>query len=87
MFDYRQGNVPDAFNNVWSSVADINPYPVRNRDDFYIDQVLPSYLKDHHPLFYFPFLWNSLPSRLKTINNKKEFTSSLLEWTFENLNF
>lgn len=87
MFDYRNGVTPEVFNNVWSLVADFNPYPVRNGDDFFIDQVLPSYLKDHHPLFYFPFLWNNLPSRLKTINNKKEFASSLFEWIIENLNF
>ena len=70
------GESPDVLTNVWSIVADINPYPVRNKDDFFKDHVLPSYLKDHHPLNYFPYLWNSLPILLKSINNKKK--SSLL---------
>ena len=66
------GESPDVLTNVWSIVADINPYPVRNKDDFFIDQVLSSYLKDQHPFNYFPYLWNSLPIRLKSINNKKK---------------
>ena len=73
------GESPDVLTNVWSIVADVNPYPVINRDDFFIDQVLPSYLKDHHPLYYFPYLWNSLTIRLKSINNKKK--SPLVNWT------
>ena len=70
--------------NVWSNVADINPYPVINREDFFIDQALPSYLKDHHPLYFFPYF---LPGSLKYINVKKEFISNLWDWLFETLIF
>ena len=87
MFDYRHNNLPSVFNNTWQLVLDNNPYEVRNANDFNVNIVVPSFLKDHHPLFVFPSTWNLLPDRIKDINNRKEFLSNVFEWLLDTLDY
>ena len=87
MFDYRHNNLPSVFNNTWQLVLDNNPYEVRNANDFNDNIVVPSFLKDHHPLFVFPSTWNLLPDRIKDINNRKEFLSNVFEWLLDTLDY
>lgn len=76
MFDYRQGILPNFFENEWLRNNQVHGYPVRNQDDFFIPVVNKPFLK-LFPFFHFPKIWNMLPVNLKSIVSRKIFKKKL----------
>lgn len=78
MFDYKNGLLPENFNNTWKTNFDINGRDLRNREDYYIRPLNREFLK-RLPLFKLPDIWNTLNQDIKNIDNRKVFCNSLKE--------
>ena len=74
MFDYRQDFLPNIFHGTWQSCNSR-----RLRNDFKLCHAKNMRLKNHHPLFAFPSLWNKIDSTLniKNLVSRKEFCQTL----------
>ena len=74
MFDYRNDFLPIIFHGTWQSCN-----TPRFRNDFRLAHANSMRLKDHHPLFAFPSLWNKIDRTLniKNLGGKKEFRQTL----------
>ena len=74
MFDYRNDFLPIIFHGTWQSCN-----TPRFRNDFRLAHANSMRLKDHHPLFAFPSLWNKIYRTLniKNLGGKKEFRQTL----------
>lgn len=84
MHDYSNNHLPVIFDNTWQKNRDIHHYPVRNQNDFYISVINKPYL-NQLPLFFFPKVWNSLPTELKTIVSRKVFAKHLYKHLIDNI--
>ena len=74
MFDYRNDFIPSIFHGTWQSCN--SP---RFRNDFKLSHANSMRLKNHHPLFAFPSMWNQIDRtlNLKNLVGKKEFRQTL----------
>ena len=84
MFDFKNNLLPNIFAGTWARNDEIHNYPVRNREDFYIRNINKQYLKNF-PLFQFPVIWNTLPTRLKEIDSRKLFCKDLSSHLLESI--
>lgn len=84
MHDYRNGRLPDIFENEWLRNNQIHGYPVRNQNDFFLPVVNKPYLNSF-PYFQFPKTWNLLPIELKMIVSRNLFKKKLYEYLIDKI--
>ena len=86
MFSYKCNAVPEAFMNTWKTKSEIRERNLRNDEDFHIPFTNKTFLKNL-PLFKYPAIWNSLPTEIKRIKDKKLFLDTLNQNLLDQVNF
>ena len=74
MHDFVKNNLPPGFQTHWTLNANVRPR-LNLRNDFHIKEPFPRflYLLDH-PFLRLPRTWNKIPSNIKNIESKVNFT-------------
>ena len=82
MFDYRNDYLPTIFHGTWQSCIS-----QRYRNDFRLSHANNMRLKNHHPLFAFPSLWNQIDRTLniKNLVSRKEFNQTLFNYLVDSI--